>query len=100
MENFPTCRLRSRHQQVARMLVSDHSQTQIANALGYHKSTVSRLVRDPSVATEVERLREIADVYVVAGAPGVSEKLKDAAHKSVEVLVGIISDERTEPEIM
>ena len=41
--------LGDRHKQIARMLVGGNSQSEIARLLDIHKSTVSRLVRDPLV---------------------------------------------------
>ena len=92
--------LSARHKQMARLLVGGNSQSEIGRLLGMHKSTVSRYVRDPLVAQEMNRLQELADVNASACVPGIPEKLQEGAHRGVEELIAILDDERTDPEIL
>jgi len=91
--------LSPRHQQLARLLVGGHSQSEIARILNVHKSTVSRLVRDPLVLNEIDRLQEMADVNTAACVPGIPEKLQKAAHLSIDIIEKILSDERDDPDM-
>ncbi|MDX9785368.1 MAG: hypothetical protein RBT11_01210 [Desulfobacterales bacterium] len=92
--------LSPRHQQLARLLVGGHSQSEIAKLLTLHKSTVSRIVRDPKVLNEVKRLQEFANVNAVVCVPGIPEKIAEGAQKGTEVLLEILADERTTPEML
>jgi hypothetical protein len=92
--------LSPKHQQLARLLVGGNSQSEIARILTLNKATVSRLVHDPLVAQEVNRLKGMADANSTACVPGISEKISDGAHKGMEVLESILSDQRKDPEIM
>lgn len=92
--------LAPRHQQIARLLVGGSSQSEIARLLKVHKSTVSRLVRDPIVVQEIRRLQEIADSNVGSCVPGISQEIQDGARKGIVVLKEILEDERDDPEIL
>ncbi len=92
--------LSPRHHQIARLLVGGHTQSEIGRILGMHKSSVSRLVKEPLVAREISRLQEMADVNSTACVPGIPEKLCKGAHKALEVLQDILNDERNEPEMV
>ena len=91
--------LSERHKQVARLLVNGHSQSSVAKLVGIHKSTISRLIRDPLLVQEMHRLQEIADQNVAQCVPGIPEKIQKGAHKSIEVLKDILEDKRTDPNI-
>jgi len=93
-------KLSTRHQQLARLLVGGHAQSEIARVLSVHKSTVSRLVRDPLVIGEIQRLQEMADVHSTACVPGIPEKIQEGAHMSAKVLIEILEDERDDPEML
>ena len=92
--------LTSRHQQLARLLVGGYSQSEIGRTLNLHKSTVSRLVKQPLVAAEVNRIKELADVSTATSVPGMPDKISEGACKSIQVLMDILDDERTEPFIL
>ena len=92
--------LTSRHQQLSRLLVGGYSQAEISRTLGLHKSTVSRLVKQPLIATEVNRLKELADVNTATSVPGMPDKISEGAIRSIQVLMEILNDERTEPSML
>ena len=92
--------LSPKHQQLARFLVGGHSQTEIADLLGMHKTTVSRLIHDPLITEEIQRLQGVADNNIASCVPGISEKIAEGAHKSTEVLMTILEDTRNSPEIL
>jgi len=92
--------LAPKHQQLARLLVGGHSQAEICRLLGMHKTTVSRLARDPLVAQEVKRLQKLADMNSAICVPGMTGKIAESAHKGMEVLETILADERSDPDIM
>jgi len=92
--------LTSRHQQLARLLVGGYSQTEISRTLDLHKSTVCRLVKQPLIATEVNRIKELADVSTATSVPGMPDKISERATRSIQVLMGILDDERNEPAII
>ena len=58
-----------------------------------HKSTVSRLVRDPLVLQEVRRLQDMADVHAAACVPGIPEKIREGAQKGALLDDGFIIEE-------
>jgi hypothetical protein len=89
-----------RHKRLAQLIVGGNSQSQCARVFGVDKSTVCRWMKEPSVGMEIMRLQEMADVNVVSTVPGMPEKLQEGAHKGIEVLMEILEDERTDPEIM
>jgi FixJ family two-component response regulator len=88
--------LNARHKQLVRLLVGGHSQSDIARILQIHKSTVSRLVRDPLIVQEVSRVQDNADMAATACVPGVSAKLAEGALKGVQVLLDILADTRND----
>ena len=90
----------SRYKQIARLLVSGHSQSEISRLLSLHKSTISRVVRDPKVLQEVSRLNEMAEANIGECVPGISEALQEGAVKGVEELLKILDDERSSPEML
>ena len=92
--------LSSRHQQLARLLVGGYSQAEISRTLSLHKSTVSRLVKQPLIAAEVKRLKEFADISTATSVPGMPDKISEGATRSIQVLMDILADERSEPAIM
>lgn len=92
--------LTSRHQQLARLLVGGYSQAEISRTLGLNKSTVCRLVKQPLIAAEVKRLKELADVSTATSIPGMPDKISEGATRSIQVLMDILNDERDEPVIM
>lgn len=92
--------LAPKHQQLARLLVGGHSQAEICRLLGMHKTSVSRLARDPLVAQEVKRLQALADVNSAICVPGMTDKIVESAHKGMEVLGAILEDQRIDPDIM
>ncbi len=92
--------LSPRHQQLARLLVGGYSQAEISRVLGLHKSTVSRLVKQPLVAAETKRLQEMADVSTATCVPGMPDKISEGACKSIRVLMDILDDERIEPTVL
>jgi len=92
--------LTTKHQQLARLLVGGHSQAEICRLLDMHKSTVSRLVKDPLVAEEVRRLQEMADVSSTTCVPGIPGKVAEGAHKGMDVLRSILEDERLDIDIL
>lgn len=92
--------LTARHQQLARFLVGGYNQAEISRTLGLHKSTVSRLVKQPLVATEVNRLKELADINTTTSVPGMPDKISEGATRSIQVLMEILDDERKEPMIL
>ncbi len=92
--------LSSRHQQMARLLVGGHSQAEIGRMLGMHKSTVSRLMKDPAIVREVKRLQEMADVNSTTCVPGIPEKISEGAYKAIQVLQDILNDERNDPDML
>jgi hypothetical protein len=57
-------------------------------------------MKEPSVATEIERLQELADMNVITPVPGIPEKLQEGAHKGIDALIEIIEDKRDDPEIL
>ena len=89
-----------RHKQIARLLVSGHSQSEIARLVSLHKSTISRVVRDPKVLQEVARLNEKAEANIGECVPGISESIQEGAVRGVEELMKILNDERTVLEIL
>ena len=93
-------KLSPRHQQIARLLVSGHTQTEIAQMMGCNKSTICRHSRDPLVLQEVKRLQEKAEAKTVEGVPGVTEKLRNGAHRGLEVLLQILEDPSTQIEMI
>ena len=60
---------------------------------------VWKAVRD-FVNKEINRLQELADVNSTACVPGVSESIKEGAHKGAKLLIEIIDDERTDSFMM
>jgi len=92
--------LAPKHQQLARLLVAGNSQAEAARLLSMDKSTVSRLSRDPLVHQEIKRLQTFADSNVAVSAPGVPEKISEGAQRSIEVLLEILEDERTDHDIL
>jgi len=100
MANTKNITLSPRHQQIARLLVGGYTQTKISKTMGLHKSTVSRLIRRPEVASEVKRLQEMADVNATTSVPGMPDKISEGAYKSIQVLMEILEDERTDPAMM
>lgn len=89
-----------RNQQIARLAVAGNSQVEIARILNLHKSTVCRLLRDPLVLQEVNRLQQFADVNAVSCVPGIPEKIREGAYQGMDVLIGILADARTDPEML
>lgn len=71
--------LSARHQQLARLLVGGYSQAEISRTLRLHKSTVSRLVKQPHVAAEVNRLKKLADSSTATSVPGMPDKISEGA---------------------
>ena len=65
-----------------------------------HKSTISRVVRDPKVLQEVVRLNEKADANLGECVPGISESIQEGAVRGVEELFKILDDQRTSPDIL
>lgn len=92
--------LNPRHRQLIRLLIGGHSQSDIARILNIHKSTVSRLIRDPLIVKEVGRLQENADLDATACVPGVPEKLREGALRGVQVLLDILADKRTDADML
>ena len=93
-------KLSEKHFQLARLLVGGHSQSEAARMLGLHKSTVSRLVRDPLVIDKIKKLQEMADINAASCVPGIPDRLQNGAHRSVDALMDILDDERTDSDIM
>ena len=77
-----------RHKRLSQLIVSGNSQSNCAKILDVDKSTVTRWMKEPSVATEIERLQEIADRNVVTSVPGIPEKLQENAHKGIDIKGG------------
>lgn len=92
--------LSPRHQQLARLLVGGYSQAEISRTLGMHKSTVSRLVKQPAIVAEVKRLQDMADVNTTTCVPGMPDKISEGATRSIQVLMDILNDERDEPAVL
>lgn len=92
--------LNPRHRQLVRLLIGGHSQSDIARILNIHKSTVSRLVRDPLIVKEIARLQKNADLGATACVPGIPEKLREGALRGVQVLLDILADKRCDPDML
>jgi hypothetical protein len=92
--------LSARHKQLIRLLVGGHSQSEIARILQIHKSTVSRLVREPLIVKEISRLQENGDLNAMACVPGVPEKLREGALRGVQVLLDILDDKRSDTDVL
>nr|NQU92188.1 helix-turn-helix domain-containing protein [Bacteroidota bacterium] len=92
--------LSEKHKQVARLVVGGHSQTEVARLLDMHKSTISRLLRDPLVAQEIQRMQELADTHATACVPGIPEKIREGAHLGMGELIKILEDVRNDPDML
>jgi hypothetical protein len=84
--------LTPRHQQIARLLFTGHTQTEVARMIGCNKSTVCRLQRDPLVQQELSRLQESADAKVIEVVPGMIDRLEVGAMRGMDVLIDILND--------
>ena len=47
-----------------------------------------------------KRLQEMADVNTTTSVPGMPDKLSEGAYRSIQVLMEILEDERTDPAMM
>lgn len=92
--------LTPRHQRIARLLFTGHTQTEVARLIGCNKSTVCRLQRDPLVHKELSRLQEAAESKVIENAPGMIDKLQKGALRGMDVLLDILDDPSTSVEMM
>lgn len=68
--------------------------------MGLHKSTVCYLVKQPLITTEVNRIKELANVSTATSVPGMPDKLSEGATRFIQVLIEILDDERSEPAII
>lgn len=52
------------------------------------------------IGAEIKRLKEIAETNIATCVPGMQEKLGNGAHKSIQVLMEILDDDRNDTDML